>query len=109
LIGARFVLTFWGEAKEPMMNASVRDNAERRRYEMDTEAGPAFATYRVEGDTILVTHSEVPSALRGRGLGDKLVRGMLDLARTQGRKVVPICSFVAAYMRRHPEYGDILA
>lgn len=91
------------------MDGSVRDNAERRRYEMDTEAGTAFATYRVEGGAILVTHSEVPPAVRGRGLGDKLVKGMLDLARMQGRKVVPLCSFVATYMRRHPEYRDIHA
>jgi predicted GNAT family acetyltransferase len=91
-----------------MMDGSIRDNTERRRYEMDTEGGTAFATYRVDGDTIHVTHSEVPSALRGRGLGDKLVKGMLDLARTQGRKVVPLCSFVSTYMRRHPEYRDLM-
>lgn len=90
------------------MDTAVRDNAERRRYEMDVDGGTAFASYRVEGGTILVTHTEVPPGLRGRGLGDRLVKGMLDLARTQGRKVVPICSFVATYVRRHPEYRDLV-
>ena len=85
------------------MDGTVRDNPERGRYEMDVEGGVAFATYRADGATVVISHTEVPPALNGRGLGTLLVKGMLDLVRASGRKVVPVCSFVSLYMRRHPE------
>jgi len=58
---------------------------------------------------ISLDHAEVPSALEGRGLGSKLVRATLDQVRSEGLKVVPRCSFVAAFIRRHAEYADLLA
>jgi len=51
----------------------------------------------------------VPRVLEGRGIGSKLVRATLDQVRSEGLKVVPRCSFVRAYMERHPEYADLLA
>ena len=89
--------------------AAVRDNPARNRFEMDTEAGLAFATYRREGGVLTVLHSEVPRAVNGRGLGSALVRGLLDHARADGLKVRPLCGFVARYMAEHPEYGDLRA
>jgi len=50
----------------------------------------------------------VPAAVNGRGHGSTLVKGVLDIARTQGLKVVPVCPFVKAYIDRHPEYADLL-
>jgi len=50
----------------------------------------------------------VPAALNGRGIGSALVRGILDRARAQGLKVVPICPFVKAYLAKHEEYADLL-
>ena len=91
------------------MDGAVRDNREQSRYQMDVEGGVAFASYRADDKTVVVTHTEVPAALNGRGLGSRLVKGMLDLVRASGRKVVPRCGFVAAYLRRHPEYQDLLA
>ncbi len=87
----------------------IRDNPERSRYEMDVEGGVAFATYRADDRTVSINHTEVPPHLRGRGIGDQLVRGVLDVVRLSGRKVVPRCGFVATYIRRHPEYHDLLA
>ncbi|MDP2408862.1 MAG: GNAT family N-acetyltransferase [Pseudolabrys sp.] len=87
--------------------AKVRDNPALNRFEMDTDAGVAFATYRRDGGVLTVLHSEVPAALKGRGLGSALVRGMLDLARADGLKVRPLCGFVARYMTAHPEYADL--
>ena len=89
--------------------AAVRDNPARNRFEMDTEAGLAFATYRREGGVLTVLHSEVPRAVNGRGLGSALVRGLLDHARADGLKVRPLCGFVARYMAEHPEYSDLRA
>ncbi len=53
-------------------------------------------------------HTEVPKELNGKGIGSALVRGLLDIARTQGLKVVPVCPFVSGYIAKHPEYADLL-
>lgn len=91
------------------MQNSVRDNPQRRRYELEVEGGCAFIDYRRQGDVVTMTHAEVPSALRGGGVGSELVRGALALARQRGDTVVPLCSFVEHYMRRHPEVHDLIA
>ncbi len=92
----------------PRDASEVRHNPAQRRFEMETPAGLAFANYHEDRGVLLVTHTETPRALRGRGYGDLLVKGMLDVARAEGRKVKPLCSFVAAYMRRHPETQDLV-
>ena len=55
------------------------------------------------------THTEVPDALEGRGIGKRLVKAALDDARAQGLKVVPVCPFVKHYIENHPETQDLLA
>ena len=89
------------------MSNNVRDNTERRRFELDVEGGLAFALYRREGDTLAITHTETPVTLRGQGIASALVRGLLDIVRAQGLKVVPKCPFVAGYLDKHPEYADL--
>lgn len=89
--------------------ADVRDNPERHRFEMDTGAGTAFASYRANGDILMILHTEVPRAVEGRGLGSQLVAGMLDLLRARGVKIVPLCGFVRAFIARHPDYADLVA
>jgi uncharacterized protein len=56
---------------------------------------------------VIITHTETPSALRGRGIASELVKGALELIRADGRKIVAGCSFVVDYLERHPEYQDI--
>jgi predicted GNAT family acetyltransferase len=90
------------------MTDTVRDNPDRNRFELQTGAGLAIANYRRDDRSITITHTEVPRAVEGRGVGSALVKGMLDEIRREGRKVVPRCSFVAAYISRHPEYRDLL-
>jgi hypothetical protein len=89
--------------------SEVRDNPARSRFEMVSGDAVAFAAYRREEDRIVLTHTEVPEALSGRGVGSKLVRGVLDALRAEGSRVVPRCEFVAAYVERHPEYRDMVA
>ncbi|MBI3199033.1 MAG: N-acetyltransferase [Rhodospirillales bacterium] len=84
----------------------VRHNPALNRYELDTEHGVAIAVYRQQGDRLVFTHTEVPPASEGKGIGSRLVRAALDDAHRRGFKIVPACSFVAAFVHRHPEYDD---
>ena len=87
----------------------VIERPEAGRFELDFPGGQAFAIYRSDGDRIVVTHTEVPPAFNGRGLGSQLAEGIFRIARASGRRVVPRCSFVAAWAHRHPDYRDVLA
>ncbi len=90
--------------------SEVKDNPATCRFEMRSGGAVASVEYRrAGGGRIALLHTEVPEALSGRGVGSKLVRGVLDALRAEGAKVVPRCEFVAAYMERHPEYRDLLA
>jgi len=91
------------------MSGQVRDNTQLNRYEMPVEDDVAFIAYRRADQVVTMLHAEVPSRLSGRGFGSAMVKGALDLARAEGIKVVPLCSFVAAYIDRHDEYRDLLA
>lgn len=91
------------------MTMTVRDHAARQRYELEVEGGLAFIDYLREGRKVTMTHAEVPVPLRGGGVGSALVKGALALVRERGESVVPLCPFVAQYMRRHPETRDLLA
>jgi uncharacterized protein len=91
-----------------MTRPPLRDNAQRHRFEMDLDGGAAFATYRRDGDVLTILHTEVPAAINGRGHGSALVAAVLDRARAQGLKVVPVCPFVKAFIARHPAYADLL-
>lgn len=88
---------------------TVRDDPARQRFELETGRESAFIDYRRDGRVVIMTHAEVPPALRGRGVGAELVRGALALVRERGEKVVPLCPFIEHYMRRHPESHDLLA
>lgn len=79
------------------------------RYEARVDGHLATLTYALDGNTIIYLHTEVPSALEGHGVGARLARTALDEARDQGRSIVPLCPFVAAYIRRHPEYRPLVA
>ena len=90
------------------MADAVRDNPARHRFELDAEGELAFANYRREGGVLTVMHTEVPKRLKGRGIGSRLVAGVLEIARSEGLTVVPLCSFVRAYIKRHPQHADLL-
>ena len=87
----------------------VSDNPAMNRFEMTSGEGIAFVEYRRAGDRIVLTHTEVPEALSGQGVGSKLVAGMLDKIRSQGTKVIAHCEFVSAFIRRHPGYQSLEA
>lgn len=90
------------------MTNAVTDNAARSRYELLLEGGVAFVDYQALGNVRALTHSEVPPAMRGRGVGARLVAGALQLARAQGVRITARCSFVAQFIQRNPQYQDLL-
>lgn len=91
------------------MTDMVRDDPARQRFELEVHGELAFVDYRRDGRKLLLTHAEVPPALRGGGIGSALVNGTLALVRERGEQVVPLCSFVAHYVRQHPEVHDLVA
>jgi predicted GNAT family acetyltransferase len=88
--------------------SQVRNNPTQSRFELDVEGGVAFANYRRTPSAVTITHTETPRALRGRGIASELVAGALELIRTDDHKVIAGCSFVVDYLRKHPEYGDMV-
>jgi predicted GNAT family acetyltransferase len=87
----------------------VRDNVEKHRFEIDLGDGAfAIAQYVLPDGKIMFTHTEVPPAHEGKGVGTALIRFALASARTRGLKVIPICPFFAAYIKKHAEEQDLL-
>jgi len=87
----------------------IRDNPDEQRFEIDLGDGSmAIAEYRLHPGKIIFTHTEVPEAHEGKGIGSALVRFALRSARDRRLNVVPICPFFAAYIKRHAEEQDLL-
>lgn len=87
----------------------VVDNPAELRYDLwvdDMRAG--YIAYRREPGAVVLVHTDVDPRYEGEGLGSKLVAGALDDLRRRQLGVVPLCPFVAAYLRRHPEQGDLV-
>jgi uncharacterized protein len=91
-----------------MVTGSVRDNRAQGRFELDVEGAVAFANYLLTPSSVVITHTETPRGLRGRGIASELVAGALQLIRADGLKVVAGCGFVADYLRKHPEFADLV-
>jgi predicted GNAT family acetyltransferase len=91
-----------------MPEVTVRDNPAELRYEalVDGELLGEIR-YRTEPGIVVLVHTEVEPRAEGTGLGSQLVRGALADIRGRGLRVVPICPFVGAYSRRHPEYANL--
>jgi uncharacterized protein len=85
---------------------TVTHNQDAHRYELASPHGLALAVYVDQGNRRVFTHTEVPPADEGKGFASRLVRGALDDTRRLGLKIVPACSFVELFVRRHPEYAD---
>ena len=90
------------------MPDQVVDNAAERRFELHVDGQVAFADYRREGGRLVIPYVEAPPALRGTGAAGRLMEGVLACARSEGLKVTPLCSYAAAYMRRHKQHHDLL-
>ena len=88
---------------------SVTQDIPRSRFTATVDGVLCVLDYQLQGSVMTITHTGVPSQVGGRGIAAELTRVALDTARAQGWKVRPQCSYAEVYMRRHPEYNDLLA
>ncbi|MBT5137639.1 MAG: N-acetyltransferase [Acidimicrobiaceae bacterium] len=88
----------------------VRDNSDRHRYELVIDNRiVSVADYLLDGSILTVPHVETDTVMRGKGMADRLMRGMLDDLRANERTIRPLCSFAADFIRQHPDDHDLLA
>ena len=87
----------------------VHENPEASRFEITVANQTAFVEYRRKADQINLVHTIVPPALEGRGIGSALAKYSLDFARKNSLCVIPSCPFIAAYIKSHAQYADLLA
>jgi predicted GNAT family acetyltransferase len=91
-----------------MINGVV-DRPEARRFELALGEDVAAAYYRLDGDTVVLIHTEVPQRYSGQGIGTRLAEAVFDEIRRSGRKAVAKCPFMSRFAARHPEYSRLLA
>ncbi|PLC05576.1 GNAT family N-acetyltransferase [Variovorax sp. RO1] len=85
------------------------NNEAQHRYEAALDGKlAAYAEYNLLTDAILFTHTEVLPEHEGKGVGSGIARHVLDEARANGRHVIPVCQFIAGYIRKHREYADLV-
>lgn len=93
-----------------MATPELRKNEGEQRYEVLVDGETAgFVTYSTDGGNVTLAHTEVDDAYEGQGLGSELARFALDDIRDSGQRVVPQCSFINSYIRRHPDYQGLVA
>ncbi|HLA55849.1 MAG TPA: GNAT family N-acetyltransferase [Flavobacterium sp.] len=85
-------------------------NEDKKRFELEVDGHTAFIEYIINKDkTIFLTHTEVPHALEGKGVGSRIVEKTLNYVKEHNYPLAPLCPFVAKYITKHPEWKSILA
>lgn len=88
---------------------SIIHDEQGKRFNLTLDGHTAFLTYQVlDDERWLFDHTIVPSPLGGQGIGSRLVKYALDTAKDKHKKVIPACSFVAHFVKKHPEYQAII-
>ncbi len=90
------------------MTDPITDNVDDKRYELLVDGKTVFADYSLSGDTLHIHYVEAPPELRGTGAAGRLMEGVARLAKDNGWRIVPICGYAAAWLRRHKEYHSLL-
>ena len=91
-----------------MADGDVVMNTATQRFEVTLAGETAFAEYHLHGDHITLPHTVVPPAFEGKGVGSALAKAAVGYARDHGLTVKPLCPFIAGYIRKHPEWQDLV-
>jgi predicted GNAT family acetyltransferase len=93
-----------------MTEVHVSDNPSASRFEaMHEGVLAAFAQYKLQGNGVLFTHTEVMPQFEGKGVASKLAQFALDDVRSRSLQAVPACSFIADYIRKNPQYLELVS
>ena len=93
-----------------MVTIELADVPQAHRYEARRDGEMVgFIDYKARSDMLVLLHTEVPPQFEGQGIGSALIRGVLDEVRARGGTIAPVCPFVAAYIRKHPDYLDTVS
>ena len=90
------------------MAQAVTDNRAMNRFELAVGTQTVFANYRRNGQTLVISYVEAPPSLRGTGAAGRLMDGVVEAARAEGLKIIPLCSYAALWIRRN-RHDDLLA
>jgi predicted GNAT family acetyltransferase len=88
---------------------TVTHNEEAQRFELLVDGLRSLLTYRLSPDRIVLVHTEVPEPLESHGLAKRLSSFALDFARAHHLRVVPLCPYISSFIRKHPEYQDLVS
>lgn len=95
--------------QDPRLTIRRENNGSKGRYVIAMDGAEAEMTYTLAGaQRLIIDHTGVPDALRGRRLGEALVRRGVEDARAEGKSIIPLCPFAKAQFERHPEWQDVL-
>ena len=95
--------------KQEFVNIPLRDNSSKHQYELTFGGKLALIEYQRNENTISLVHTEVDPDLEGKGAGSAIVEKVLEQVKADGLKIVPLCSFVRSFIKRHPQWESIQA
>jgi predicted GNAT family acetyltransferase len=87
---------------------TLKDNTELNRFELEVEGSTAFIEYKRSGDWLFLIHTEVPGAIEGKGVASAIVQKTLQYAKDNNYRIVPICPYVQSFLKKHPEWHEIV-
>lgn len=90
------------------MDTNIIDNKEEKQYELTIDGMLSRIEYIEAKNKIYLTHTEVPTELKGKGIGSRLIKHSLEDIASRNMKLMPLCPFVSTYIKRHPEYRKLL-
>lgn len=98
------------DAPDTMTESTIHLNSHKHRFELKTDGKLSIIEFMQPNDeTLALTHTEVDPSLEGQGIGSKLVEEVLEYAERNNLKIVPLCPFVAAYIKRHPAWQRVVS
>lgn len=92
-----------------MLDATIRDNADQNRYELEVDGDLAVVTYNLSGaNQLMITETLVPVKLEGQGLAARLAKYVIADAAARKLLILPVCPFFSSYLKKHPEHADVV-